>query len=191
MGITGIILAGGQGSRMGGVNKAMLSLHGKPLITHALQRFAPQVDELFINANTDIEQFNQLGYPVISDTASGFPGPLAGLQAGMEKSSQALIATIPCDSPFLPCDLVRRLEEALHAKHADVAVAHANQRLQPVFCLCRCALLPKLTQYLQQGGRKMETWFDSLRYAPVEFDDAAAFTNINTPEELATLEIIS
>ncbi|TSA50395.1 MAG: molybdenum cofactor guanylyltransferase [Nitrosomonadales bacterium] len=186
MKVTGIVLAGGLGRRMGGVNKGLLPFRGKPLVAHVLERFAPQVDELLINANCDLDSYAAFGYPVISDAVTGFAGPLAGLQRGMEAAQHDLIATVPCDSPFLPSDLVQRLSKALDKNNADLAVARTGNQPHPVFCLCRRALLPGLTAYLENGGRKIDAWYAALRTVEVAFDDTAeAFANINTPEELA------
>jgi molybdopterin-guanine dinucleotide biosynthesis protein A len=188
MKVTGIVLAGGLGRRMGGVNKGLLPFRGKPLVAHVLERFAPQVDELLINANCDLDTYAAFGYPVISDAVAGFAGPLAGLQRGMEAAQHDLIATVPCDSPFLPSDLVQRLSKALDENNADLAVARTGNQPHPVFCLCRRALLPGLTAYLESGGRKIDAWYATLRTVEVAFDDTAeAFANINTPEELACL----
>jgi molybdopterin-guanine dinucleotide biosynthesis protein A len=185
MNVTGIILAGGMGQRMGGVDKGLLALHGKPLITHVLNRLEPQVDEVLINANREIEAYVALGKPVISDIVTGFAGPLAGLHCGMTHATHPLVATVPCDSPFFPTDLVSRLFKALEARHADLAVARIGPNPQPVFCLCYTSLLPNLARFLQDGGRKIGAWQASLNTVEVAFDDnAEAFANINTPEEL-------
>lgn len=188
MKITGIVLAGGMGRRMGGMDKGLLPLRGKPLVEHVLERLHPQVDELLVSANREPERYAAFGYPVIGDAVGGYAGPLAGLESGMRAASHPLLACVPCDSPFLPHDLVPRLLEALEAHHAELAVANAGGRPQPVFCLARTALLPSLTQFLQRGGRKVEAWQAGLDTVEVAFDDATgAFANINTAEELACL----
>lgn len=186
MKITGIVLAGGQGRRMGGVNKGLLPFRGKPMVAHVLERFAPQVDELLINANRDLETYAGFGYPVISDEIAGFAGPLAGLQRGMTVAQHPYVATVPCDSPHLPGNLVSRLVQALEENGADLAVARTVDQPHPVFCLCRRTLLPGLTAFLENGGRKIDAWYDSVTVVEVAFDDMPeAFANINTPEELA------
>ncbi len=189
MQITGIILAGGMGRRMGGMDKGLLPFHGKPLVVCVLERLLPQVDEVLINANREIEAYIQFGYPVIADLIPGYAGPLAGLQCGMTKAQYSLLLTVPCDSPFLPLDLVSRLLAALQQTDADLAVARTGNQLQPAFCLCRSSLLPNLTQFLQAGGRKLGLWQAELNKVEVSFDDQTeAFANINTPAELAGLE---
>lgn len=185
MKVTGIILAGGQGRRMGSVDKGLVPLHDKPMVAHVAERFAPQVDELLINANQNLEEYGRLGYRVISDTLSGYAGPLAGLQSGLMAASHELVATVPCDSPFLPHDLIARLKSALQAYDAELAVAVTYGQPHPVFCLCRRDVLPHLTDFLDRGGRKIDAWYASLIVAEVNFDDEAeAFMNINTLQEL-------
>jgi molybdopterin-guanine dinucleotide biosynthesis protein A len=188
-GVTGIILAGGQGRRMGGVDKGLKPLQGRPMVAWALERFAPQVDEVLINANQNLDQYGALGCRVIPDQIGGFAGPLAGLHRGLAEASHPLVATVPCDSPFLPADLVARLREALEQHAADLAVARTFDQPHPVFCLCRRELLPHLEQFLRAGGRKIDAWYASLKVVEVQFDDEAeAFSNINTPEELASFD---
>ncbi len=187
--ITGVILAGGQGRRMGGVDKGLRELRGKPMIAWVLERFAPQVGEVLINANQNLDVYARFGYRVIADELGGFAGPLAGLQRGLSEASQPLVATVPCDSPFLPADLVARLGAALHAQQAQLAVARTGDQPHPVFCLCRRDVLPHLTRFLAGGGRKIDAWYMTLCVAEVAFDDEPdAFSNINTPEELRAFE---
>ncbi len=183
--ITGILLAGGQGRRMGGVDKGLQLLRGKPMAQHVIERFAPQVDELLINANHNIEQYQWLGYRVIPDAIGGFVGPLAGLHRGLSEAAHPLVVTAPCDSPFLPLDLVAMLHAALEQQNAELAVARTVDQPHPVFCLCRKSVLPSLTAFLQSGGRKIDWWYAQLKVADVDFVDEAAFRNINTREELA------
>jgi molybdopterin-guanine dinucleotide biosynthesis protein A len=184
--ITGVILAGGQGRRMGGVDKGLQRLNDKPMVQWALERFAPQVDELLINANQNTESYGAFGYPVVPDQIPDFAGPLAGLHAALAKASHPLVATAPCDSPFLPADLVSRLHTALTTTGADLAVAHTFDQAHPVFCLCRRDVLPHLTAFLESGGRKIDRWYETLKVTEVAFDDEAdAFSNINTRDELA------
>jgi molybdopterin-guanine dinucleotide biosynthesis protein A len=187
--ITGVILAGGQGRRMGGVDKGLKLLRGKPMVAWVIERFAPQVDEVLINANQNLERYSALGHRVIPDEIGGFAGPLAGLHRGLTEAAHELVATVPCDSPFLPRDLVARLEAALERGGADVAVAKTGKQPHPVFCLCRRRVLPGLTDFLAAGGRKIDAWYAKLAVAEVPFDDQeAAFSNINTEEELRAFE---
>lgn len=184
MEITGVVLAGGMGQRMGGVDKGLVLLGGKPLVAHVLARFTPQVSSILINANRELETYQQFGYPVITDAVRGYAGPLAGLHAGMLQASTLLIATAPCDTPYLPTDIVSRLSGALLAQHADIAVAKTGNQPHPVFCLCRTSLRDGLESFLESGRRKMEAWYKTLNFVEVLFDDSQAFANINTPDEL-------
>lgn len=183
--VTGIVLAGGQGRRMGGIDKGLVELDGKPMVQHVIERLAPQVDALVINANQNIERYAALGYPVVSDSVGGFAGPLAGLHAGMGAARTPLVATVPCDSPFLPADLLARLARGLEGAGAQLAVARTHDQPHPVFCLVERAVLPHLQAFLEGGGRKIDAWYATLRVTEVGFDDEAeAFRNINTRDEL-------
>lgn len=183
--ITGVILAGGQGRRMGGVDKGLVVLRGRPMVAHVIERLAPQVDELIINANQNAERYAAFGHPVFPDDIGGFAGPLAGLHAALGRARHPLVATAPCDSPFLPADLVARLHRALAAADAQLAVARTFDQPHPVFCLCRRDVLPHLDAFLASGGRKIDWWYASLKIVEVPFDDEeAAFRNINTRDEL-------
>lgn len=187
--ITGIVLAGGLSRRMGGVDKGLQLLRGRPMIAGVLERLAPQVSEIIINANQNLEQYRAFGRPVVSDEIGGFAGPLAGLQAGLKVARHAYVVTVPCDSPFLPADLVARLFAALEERGADLAVAKTGDQPHPVFSLCRRSLLPHLTEFLKRGDRKVDLWHATLKVAEVRFDDEAeAFSNINTPDELKSFE---
>ena len=190
--ISAVLLAGGQGSRMGGVDKGLVELAGQPMAAHVLARLAPQVDELLINANQNLERWRTFGYPVFSDDFGGadsFCGPLAGLHAALVRAQHPLVLSVPCDSPFLPTDLVARLAHALHASAAQLAVATTAGRAHPVFCLCQRALAPQLADFLAAGGRKVGAWHSTLQVAAVPFDDnPAAFRNINTAAELSAAE---
>ncbi|MSQ54930.1 MAG: molybdenum cofactor guanylyltransferase [Betaproteobacteria bacterium] len=184
-GITGIVLAGGQGRRMGNVDKGLQLLHGKAMVEHVLARFAPQVDEVIINANRNAAAYAAFGPRVVPDAVGGFAGPLAGLHAGMSACTTDFVATVPCDSPFLPADLVERLRKTLDEDGADLAVAKTGDQPHPVFVLARRSLLDHLSRFLEGGGRKIDAWYAALRVAEVSFDDEAdAFRNINTPDEL-------
>lgn len=183
--ITGVLLAGGQGSRMGGVDKGLVELAGQPMAAHVLERLGPQVDELIINANQNAEAYSAFGHPVFGDDIPGYAGPLAGLHAALVRASHPLVVTAPCDSPFLPSDLVERLHQALRAQNADLAVAKTFDQAHPVFCLCRSQLASHLHDFLSSGGRRIDRWYGSLNVVEVAFDDEeAAFRNINTREEL-------
>ncbi|HET7548779.1 MAG TPA: molybdenum cofactor guanylyltransferase MobA [Usitatibacter sp.] len=187
--VTGVVLAGGQGSRMGGVDKGLQPFRGRPMAAHAVERFAPQVDELLVNANRNVEEYARFGHRVISDEIAGFAGPLAGFERGLAHAAGELVATVPCDSPFLPPDLVSRLRGALEANGADLAVARTGDRSHPVFCLMRRSVHGSLAEFLARGERKIDRWYAALHVVEVPFDDEAeAFLNINTREELADLE---
>ena len=185
MKITGVILAGGLGRRMGGNDKGLALLRDRPMVAQVLERFAPQVDEVLINANRNPDAYAAFGARVVPDLVGGFAGPLAGLHTALTHAAHPLVATVPCDSPFLPADLVSRLAAALAAADADLAVAASGGRRHPVFCLCRRNLLPALTAALAGGERRFGAWCDTVRSVVAEIADDAAFRNINTPEELA------
>jgi molybdopterin-guanine dinucleotide biosynthesis protein A len=187
--VTGVILAGGRGRRMGGVDKGLKPLRGKPMVQWVIERFAPQVDELLINANQNPETYAAFGHRVVADAIGGFAGPLAGLHRGLSEARHILVATVPCDSPFLPHDLIARLYSALERRGAEIAVAKTGDQPHPVFCLCRRAVLPGLTAFLANGGRKIDAWYATLKVVEVPFDDEAdAFSNINTQDELRSFE---
>lgn len=181
--ISGIVLAGGQGRRMGGVDKGLQLLHGKPMVAEVVARLAPQVAEIVINANQNREAYEKLGRRVVADDIGGFAGPLAGLHAGMKAASHPLVVTVPCDSPFLPMDLVSRLRASL--RDNDLSVAKTGERTHPVFSLMKRSLLGSLEAFLLGGGRKIDAWYGALKFVEVPFDDEPdAFRNINTLEEL-------
>ena len=187
--VTGVVLAGGQGSRMGGIDKGLRDFRGRPLVGHAIERLAPQVDELLVNANRNPEAYARFGYRVIADEIEGFAGPLAGFERGIAHASGSLVVTVPCDSPFLPMDLVQRLGEALRSKEAELAVAKTGDQAHPVFSLMRRSVHESLRGFLSKGERKIDRWYAGLRVVEVPFDDEPeAFLNINTLDELAGLE---
>jgi molybdopterin-guanine dinucleotide biosynthesis protein A len=189
-GVTGIVLAGGQGRRMGGVDKGLQPLEGRPMVAWAIERLAPQVEAIVVNANQNLDAYRAFGYPVVSDAVGGFAGPLAGLHAGLQATRTALAVTVPCDSPFLPTDLVARLRSALEAGDAEIAVAKTGDQPHPVFSLVQRKILPHLEAFLHSGGRKIDAWYASLKVVEVSFDDQAeAFSNINTREDLARFEM--
>lgn len=188
--ITGLVLAGGLGRRMGGIDKGLQEFRGEPMVAQVIRRFAPQVDALIVNANQNIERYAAFGHPVVPDVITGYAGPLAGLHAGLNACRTPLLVTSPCDSPFLPLDLVARLREALEREGADLAVARTGEQAHPVFSLVHRHVLPGLTDFLDGGGRKVDLWYSALKVVEVSFDDQPdAFANINTLNELAALAV--
>lgn len=190
--ITGLILAGGRGSRMGGVDKGLQMHRGIPLAMHAVLRLGPQVGEILINANRNLGAYDSMGVPVWPDALPDYPGPLAGFLAGLEHCETPYLATVPCDSPLFPEDLVARLAAGLVAEDAELAMAATREegelQLQPVFCLMHAGVLESLVRFTRSGQRKIDAWTASLRMATVVFDDAAAFANANTLAELQQLQ---
>ena len=190
--ITGLILAGGRGSRMGGVDKGLQNHHGVPLAMHALMRLSPQVGELMINANRNLGAYESMGAPVWPDTLSDYAGPLAGFLTGLERCETPYLVTVPCDSPLFPADLVARLAQALEAADAEIAMAATMEdgvlQVQPVFCLMRSDVLDSLVRFTQGGQRKIDKWTATLRCVEVPFDEPQAFTNANTTDELKALQ---
>lgn len=194
--VTGLVLAGGRGSRMGGVDKGLQLHAGQPLAGHALERLRPQVDALMINANRNLEAYAQmgarLGAPVLQDAWLEFPGPLAGMAAGLAHCTTPWLVTVPCDTPGFPADLVQRLAEAALAQDAQAAMAatfepDGSLQRQPVFCLLHVSVRASLETFLQQGLRRIDRWTAQLRCATVVFEHADDFFNVNTPEELERL----
>lgn len=189
--VTGVILAGGLARRMEGRDKGLLPLHGRPLVAHVIERLAPQVDTLLVNANRNREAYAAFGHPVIADVMPGHAGPLAGLHAALLACRTPLLATVPCDAPQLPTDLVARLHAALAASSAPAAAASAAGRLQPAFMLCRREVVAELEAYLAAGDRKIHAWLTGIGALAVPFPDATAFVNLNTPSEIAQLETLT
>jgi molybdopterin-guanine dinucleotide biosynthesis protein A len=199
-GITGLILAGGRGSRMGGTDKGLQNFHGLPLALQTLMRLQLQslpLQEVMINANRNLAAYESLGVAVWPDSIDGFAGPLAGFLTGLERCETPLLLTVPCDSPLFPLDLVERLVQAMHDQDADMAMAAAPEadgtvRAQPVFCLLKLDLLESLVKFTQSGGRKIDAWTAQHRCAIVPFDmpgdSPHAFSNANTLAELQQLE---
>lgn len=188
MKVTGLILAGGLGRRMGGRDKGLQPFRGKPMAAWSIERLAPQVDALIINANQNLEQYATFGYPVVPDRIAGFAGPLAGLHAGLRATATRWLVTAPCDSPFLPVDLVERLAAAIRAEGVRVAVARTGTQVHPVFMMVERAALAGLEAFLAEGHRKAEAWYATQPFAEVDFGDEAAFINLNTPEELRSAD---
>ena len=197
--ITGLILAGGRGSRMGGVDKGLQNFNDVPLALHTQLRLSPQVGELLINANRNLAAYESFGVPVWPDAASlgDFAGPLAGFLTGLERCETAFMMTVPCDTPLFPRDLVLRLAAAMEAEDADIAIAAAREedgqlRAQPVFCLMHSELLESVVRFTQGGGRKIDAWTALHKTVLVPFDlpsdDPKAFFNANTLAELHQLE---
>jgi molybdopterin-guanine dinucleotide biosynthesis protein A len=195
--ITGVILAGGRGSRMGGADKGMQNFNGIPLALHTLMRFGPQVGEVLINANRNLSAYESFGVPVWPDALPDYAGPLAGFLTGLEHCETPYLATVPCDTPLFPGDLVARLAEALEREQAEIAMAAAREedgqlRNQPVFCLLRRELLESLVRFTHGGGRKIDAWTAQHKTVAVAFDlpgdDPRAFFNANTLAELHQLE---
>ena len=187
--VTGLILAGGKGSRMGGVDKGLQAFRGRRLVDHVYERFAPQVGGIIINANQNHEEYRTFGVRVVSDAIGGYAGPLAGLHAGLSVSKRPFLASVPCDSPFLPADLIERLYQRIDETGAELAVAKTGEQPHPVFSLMRRGVLDHLTEFLKSGGRKIDAWYATLNVVEVGFDDEpGAFSNINTREELHTWE---
>ena len=188
-GITGVILAGGEARRMGGGDKGLVELRGKPLVEHALAALSPQVNTVIINANRNRERYAAYGHPVIADSRQGFQGPLAGMLSCIEAAGTEFIVSVPCDSPLLPDDLVARLFRQLSEENADISVAHNGDRMQPVFTLMPTSLAPSMQAFLDGGGRKIDRWFKQHKLAVTDFSDKPeCFRNINNPTELAEME---
>lgn len=187
--ITGVILAGGRGRRMGGVDKGLTPLAGRPMVSHVIDALRPQVGALLINANRSEDEYARFGLPVVGDSVEGFAGPLAGMAAGLAAARTPYVVTAPCDSPLLPRDLVARLGQALRAARAQIAVAHDGERMHPVFALLDRRLLDSLHACLEAGERKIDRWFAGHDLAVCDFaDEADCFVNVNDPDERSAIE---
>ena len=196
--ITGLVLAGGRGSRMGGVDKGLQPFHGLPLALATLMRLQPQVGHTMINANRNLGAYESFGVPVWPDVLADYAGPLAGFLTGLERCETPYLVSVPCDTPAFPEDLVGRLAAALEAEDAELAMPRTpadgsedgrdGPQLQPVFCLMKAGLLESLVRFTQDGGRKIDRWSAQHRCAVVDFPDARAFFNANTLAELKALE---
>jgi molybdopterin-guanine dinucleotide biosynthesis protein A len=186
--VTGLVLAGGRGTRLGGIDKGLQLYQGLPLARHALNRLAPQVAGVMINANRNLTAYAAMGVPVWPDELPDFPGPLAGMMAGLQHCPTPYLATVPCDTPHFPLDLVARLAAGLGQHDTDMATAYTrtSEKLfpQPVFCLMKVSLLDRLRAFILGGERKTGAWPRSQLNAQVTFEEEAAFTNINTLDEL-------
>lgn len=187
--ITGVVLAGGRGRRMGGVDKGLVSLNDKPMVAHVLSALRPQVGDLIINANRNRNEYETFGYQVIPDIVGEFFGPLAGMASAMQVAKTPYVLTVPCDSPLIRKDLAARLYQALAGERAEISAAHDGSRLHPVFTLLYCDLLPSLLAYLEAGERKVDRWFAKHRLAIAHFTDKPEmFMNVNNPDDRASVE---
>lgn len=194
--ITGLILAGGRAQRMGGIDKGLIPFHQKPLIETTIQRLKAQVGPILINANRNITKYAVYGYPVIMDETPDFSGPLAGFLMGLKNCKTPYLLTTPCDSPLFPEDLATKLASELEQANLDLVYASTKEAdgkvwAQPVFCLMRANLQDSLISFLDKGDLKIDRWFKELKSGTVIFDNAQAFANANTPEELQSLEASS
>ena len=187
--ITAVILAGGSGERMGGVDKGLIHLDGKTLVQHLVERLQPQVEKIVINANRNIEIYRELGYPVIEDTITGFAGPLAGIDSVMRTIDTPYILTVPCDTPKIPKDLVRRLVDAANDAGKKIAVVHDHERLQPAHALLPVSLKHELDSWIVSGRRSIQEWLTLYDFAVADFSDkSGAFINLNTPSDLLDVD---
>ncbi|MGO4478315.1 gephyrin-like molybdotransferase Glp [Massilia sp. 2TAF26] len=190
--ISGLVLAGGRGTRMGNVDKGLQPFGGSTMVAHVLDRLRPQVASVAINANQNLEAYGAFGVPVWPDDTPGFAGPLAGLEAGLRRCATPYLLTAPCDSPFLPSDLAARLLQGLEDASADLALAVTEEnglrQPHPVFCIIKSSKVDVLSAYLAAGGRRMDGWYPQIKVAEVLFEDTAAFRNINTRDELQSLD---
>lgn len=187
--ITGLVLAGGQGARMGGEDKGLVSLDGRPMVEHVIARLRPQVGDIVISANRNGERYAAFGYPVVADLLANYQGPLAGIASGLTSVTSPYVVTVPCDSPLLGNDLVTRLARALVDGNADVAVAFDGERTHPVFLFLKRSLLPSLLAFLDAGERKIDRWFARHRLVLADFHDCPEqFVNVNDPKEHGALE---
>jgi len=187
--VTAVILAGGMARRMDGVDKGLIELNGRPMIEYIIEALKPQVDNIVINANRNLEQYRRYGYPVVEDIMGDYYGPLVGMASGLQSCHSERILTVPCDSPFVPPTLADTLYTALLGQEAELSVANDSERMQPVFAMLRRHLLPSLLAYLDAGGRKIDTWYAEHNMALADFSDwPDAFININTPEDKTFVE---
>ncbi len=187
--VTALVLAGGRATRMGGTDKGLVPLAGRPMIAWVLDAVAPQAARVLVNANRNLDAYGSFGFEVVPDAHPGFLGPLAGLVTGMTHAATGFVITAPCDSPLVAGDLVERLHSACLAESADIAVAHDGQRLQPVFALARTSLKSDLENWLESGERKIDRWFARHRTVQVDLSDRAeTFINVNNPEDRDALE---
>lgn len=187
--VTGVILAGGLARRMHGQDKGLIPFRGKPLVSYAVEAMRCVADQTLINANRNLAEYRQFGFPVVSDQMENFQGPLAGVLTGIMYAETGIVLTIPCDSPFFGSEAIKRLLVAMIDQTADVAVAGEDERLHPVFMAVSTRLRQDLQSYLQQGHRKVEDWLRAQNCVMVDFTgNREVFVNINTISELTGLE---
>ncbi len=187
--VTAVILAGGRAQRMGGEDKGLISLAGKPMVNYIVDAVLPQAGRLIVNANRNLEIYQALGFPVVEDMIGEYYGPLVGMASAMRATETEFLLTVPCDSPLIPKQLAKQLLNDLLAQQAEISVVHDGTRMQPVFALLRRELLDDLLNYLQQGGRKIDTWYAQHKLVLSDFSaDADCFVNVNTPEERIEIE---
>ncbi len=183
--VTGLILAGGEGRRMGGADKGLVDFCGRPLVAHAIERLAPQVGAMLISANRNLDAYRRFGYPVVTDAGNERCGPLAGIAAGLAVCATDWLVCVPCDCPALPNDLVERLLAGAEERKARMAVAAADGRMQPTFHLVRRECLPALHAFLAAGERRVGHWCRQQGAIELAFPDAQAFENLNNPADLS------
>ncbi|MCL1067305.1 molybdenum cofactor guanylyltransferase [Shewanella olleyana] len=187
--IDAVILAGGMARRMGGIDKGLVELSGKPMIAHTIDRVKPQVDSIMINANRSQAEYAAFGYPVISDLESGYLGPLAGMVTAMGQTQADLLLVVPCDSPMLPTDLCERMYASLKEADADIVVASDGEHHQPVVLLLKPHLKASMQAFLDAGDRKIFLWYEQHKYVVTSFaDQPNAFVNVNTLEQKLVIE---
>ena len=188
--ITAVVLAGGRARRMGGNDKGLMEVAGKPMVAHTIDVLRPQTAEVIVNANRNADAYRAItGCRVIADTLGGFAGPLAGMASALEASATPLLLTAPCDSPLVAEELGPRLHAALARNGAEIAVAHDGERMQPVFALLTRGLLPDLLTFLRTGERKIDTWYATRHVVTADFSDILdTFLNVNTLQERDRLE---
>ena len=187
--ITAVILAGGRSRRMGGTDKGLIRLQGRPLVDYIIDGLRPQAGHLIINANRNLERYREFGFPVVADMLGDYFGPLVGMATGMRAATTPFILAVPCDSPFVPVRLSETLRHAMEKEGAEISVAHDGTRMQPVCALLRCALLPDLLAYLDEGGRKIDSWYAGHRLVLADFSATPdVFLNMNTPADRLVIE---
>lgn len=186
--VSGCILAGGQGTRLGGIDKGLVKFGTSTLIEHAINRLSPQVESLIVNANRNTDKYNEFGFPVFRDSNTNFDGPLQGFYTGLVNTDADYVAFTPCDCPFFPLNLVQQLAESLINSHVQLSMTVAGGRPQPVFAIVSIDLQNSLGKFLENGGRKIRHWVESVKYTTVNFSESMAFDNINTADDLREAE---
>jgi len=189
--VAAVILAGGKAKRMQGTDKGLITLKGKPMITYVINALNTHLDEIFINANRNKQQYQELGYPVISDLTDDYLGPLAGILSGLKATKKEFLLVVPCDSPNLSDTILIELYNNIKQNKADIAVAHDGNRMHPVFALIKKTLINSLNEYLADGGRKIDEWYFLNNYCVVRFTDShEMFNNINSPKDLEAHKVV-